>query len=757
MRTAFFLFIVCSVAIGFPIWQALGPEGIGNGLTGITQSHSDPLTIYAVGGTETQGNYIIESQSVGGGWDMISSPNAKYILGGIMAITPDDVMLFAQPSQDQIARSTNYGQTWSWVAIQSDYSTVRDIVTLPSSMSSAWAVGKGQDGGYPYRAYFWKTEDSGLSWSTEDLITTASELYRVSVCEADPNIIYVAGQMNTSPAVPLIMRSSDGGASWIDVTPQESLIEDSIGLGVAVSPVNPLLVLFSTRRNVYRSQDGGQTWDAVNDEDWVFDIEYSAANPDLAFAGGEAAVLRSLNAGLSWSRVPIGSPEEIVRVVLPSRTDENVVSIGTSGGYQYSSDKGENWIPDNDGMMFVKTGSIASSSGSAPRLYMVIDDALSASDDLSATWFECVTPPEMDTYGIDILVDPFNKDNLVCLENTGEFFHSTDGGFTWAVDDSSLSHGGDVAADPNNPGVLYIAGRRGVPGYSWGSLGRSEDSGATWSFQDVGDSQSTIYTIAMDPVHPDTMYVGGTYTSTQGCLIYRTMDGGSTWTAVQTPVSYSPLTDIAVSADDPSILLVTGYNGLFRSDDFGVSWTHLFSYFYSGPVFFDPYVPQRVWFYQGISTYKGIHFSDDAGLTWTEWNEGLVTWADVNSLTFIPGLWLYASTACAAFRLDISGVGIADDAIETPGSSMLSVSPNPLRGAGSIQYTTTEAEPIEFMVIDLAGRVVARFSDQPEQAGINTVSWLPRTEQNQPLCTGVYFIRMSSNSEVSTIRVILLN
>lgn len=196
---------------------------------------------------------------------------------------------------------------------------------------------------------------------------------------------------------------------------------------------------------------------------------------------------------------------------------------------------------------------------------------------------------------------------------------------------------------------------------------------------------------------------------------------------------------------------------MFRSDDFGVSWTHIFSYLYSGPVFFDPYVPQRAWFYQGIATCKGIHFSDDAGLTWTEWNEGLITWSSVNSLTFIPGQWLYASTPCAAFRLDISGVGIADDAIEPPGSSILSVSPNPLRSAGSIQYTTTEAEPVEFMVIDLAGRVVARFTDQPEQTGINTVSWLPGTEQNQPLCTGVYFIRMSSNSEISTTRVILLH
>ena len=85
------------------------------------------------------------------------------------------------------------------------------------------------------------------------------------------------------------------------------------------------------------------------------------------------------------------------------------------------------------------------------------------------------------------------------------------------------------------------------------------------------------------------------------------------------------------------------------------------------------------------------------------------------------------------------------------------MSPNLLRGAGSIQYTAAKAEPIEFMVIDLAGRVVARFSDQPGQAGINTVSWLPRTEQNQPLSTGVYFIRMSSDSDVSTTRVILIH
>ncbi len=106
MRTLFLLFIVGSVAIGFPMWQAVGPEGIGNGLTGIAQSYSDSLTLYAVGGTVTQGNYLIESQSIGGGWDLFSSPSAKNFLGGVMAITPDEVMLFAKPSQDQIARST---------------------------------------------------------------------------------------------------------------------------------------------------------------------------------------------------------------------------------------------------------------------------------------------------------------------------------------------------------------------------------------------------------------------------------------------------------------------------------------------------------------------------------------------------------------------------------------------------------------------------------------------------------------------------
>lgn len=758
MKVSITLLAVCTGVFAFSPWEAVGPEGIGNGLSSITQSYEDPSTLYTVGACIPQGNYIHASLNLGGDWVLISSPSgSSQPPGSIMSVTPDGTMLFARVNQDQIARSIDEGLTWTWVSFSSDYSTVRDIVTVPDHAGSAWAAGIGKSTSGPYRAFFWKTDDSGLSWSSDDLITTASEAYRIAVCADDPDNIYVAGQMNTSPRVPLIMRSTDGGTSWMDVTPQGSLAEDSIGLAVAVSPIDPLLVLFSTRKNIYRSLDGGQTWIVVSGKDWMYDIEFSPADPSLAVAGGNGTILRSSNAGLSWSSVLIGGPGETIREVFPSRVDQNMVFACTSEGFRYSTDAGASWALDNDGIMLVATDAVAASSDPSPRLYMVINGVFSYSDDLGSTWTAAITPGGMNTYGLQILVDPFDRENLVCLDYNGDLFHSTDGGFVWTVDDSTFDGGGDLASDPLHPGVMYAGGYREVGGQDWMCLGTSEDGGATWNYQDMGDSSARLFTIAVDPNHPDTVYIAGSYRNTIGPMLLRTLDGGVTWDSVQTSLQYSGIYDIAVSPEDPDVLLLCNYNGLFRSDDFGITWAAVLPCAYAEYVFFDPFTPQRVWSYQHIYSFLGISVSNDAGLTWSQWNEGLVTRYQVNSLALVSDQWLYASTGCAAFRLETYDVGLSG---ETPCdplySGITSVSPNPIRSAASICFTVTETEPLEFTVYDVSGRAVSSFTELPEHPGANIVFWDPRTETGHPLATGVYFIRMRSTSGASTARVILL-
>ncbi len=755
MRLLIVLIAFTGVASALPPWETVGPGGFGCGLMSITQSFDDPDVLYSVGGPVSQGNYILHSMNRGEQWGLLSSPASPQNHPAVMALTPDGVMLFAQSNQDQIARSSDDGLTWTWVGIGSDYSTVYDIATLPGVPGCAWAVGRGKTGGGPYRAFFWRTTDSGLSWSTDDLLTTGSEAFRISACAIDPNVIYVSGRQNTSPRVPMIMRSSDGGSSWTDVTPPECIATDSIGLGVAVSPVDPLLVLFSTRRNVYRSSDGGQSWSVVSGEDWVHDIEFSQADPEAAFAGGNGAILSSANAGLSWSRVEVWTGSDSVTAVFPSRTDQNSVFAGGTGGFLESSNAGAVWTTGNEGMMLTATGSITASSGPSPRLYMVVDGTVALSDDLGSSWSARTTPEGMNTYGLNIVVDPFDIDHIVCLDYTGGIYSSDDGGSTWTASDSELDFGGAAASVPSTPGLMYAAGSRNVSGESFMSLGTSYDGGLTWSFQDLGDSPGQIYALTVDQQHPDTVYAGGSYTTMQGNVLLRSTDGCSSWEEVQTPVNFYGIYDVAVNPDDPGIILLGGYDGLFRSPDFGASWILVEPCSYVERVLFDPSIPGRAWFYQCGTELLGISVSSDAGLTWSQWNEGLVTYLDVDALALVPGQRLYASTACSAFALDLSVTGISEETGSDPAIyGILSITPNPMRTSGNICYSVADAGPVEFLVFDMAGRVVSRFTDQPENEGMNSVIWTPGSEGQ--LNSGVYFIRMRSGQEGFTTRVILL-
>lgn len=757
MKAVFAVAAVVGISMALPPWEAVGPEGSGYGLMSLTQSYTDPATLYSVGGPVAAGNYIMVSSDSGGNWSLFSAPTTEQNHPALMALTPDGTIIFSFSAQGQIGRSTDNGSSWQWVDVGGGaFSSRLDMVTLPGSSGAAWAVGRGQlvSGGNK-KAFFWKTSDSGLSWSHQDLITTSSEVFRVSVCAADANVLYTAGIMNTAPRIPLLMKTVDGGTNWAIVTPSQCIGSDSTGLGTAVSPVDPSLVLFSTRNNIYRSTDGGQSWAVVSSGDWMLDIEFSPADPDLVFASGRGSILRSTDAGLSWSTVFVGTPTDTVRTVVPSRDSPDMVFASSSGGFLCSDDGGMTWYLSNAGMMMVRTSGLASSQGASPRLYMVCDGELCASDDMGFNCFPLTMPSGMNTYSLDILVDPFNKDNIVCLNFNGAFFHSADGGFTWTVDASTLNNGRAVASDPSNQGVLYLGGSRDVAGEDRMCLGTSDDGGSTWSFQDLGDSQATILTIAIDPVHPDTIYVAGNYENMAGCLIQRSFDGGSSWQQVQTSI-HQNIFDLSVSPDDPGLLLACANGGLYRSTNFGATWTLILDQPYPQTAFFDPYFPQRAWCLNTVSA-QGVLLSEDAGLTWEQWNEGLLTWRGVNSLVFVSEQWLYSSTMCAVFRLDLLGQGTADAAVPEPVQNCpLSVTPNPVPGSGTIRYNATAGETVEFTVFDLAGRVVARFTETPVNSGMNTFFWNPRNDASSPLSSGVFFIRMRAVSGDYTTRAILV-
>lgn len=232
----------------------------------------------------------------------------------------------------------------------------------------------------------WRSDDLGASWNPVFDGPLGGAIGDIAVAPSDPNILYMgSGEPNggggslTYPGDG-VYKSIDGGVTWFNAGLRKSR---HIGR-VAVHPTNPDLVyvaamgnLFSTNseRGVYRTKDGGLTWEQVlylADDTGAIDLVIDPSNPDRIFTatwerlrqkdnrdygGINCAVHRSDDGGDTWTRLEGGLPndEEVGRIsVALAPSDPNRVyvayadNIGFFRALYRSDDGGDTWTQTND-------------------------------------------------------------------------------------------------------------------------------------------------------------------------------------------------------------------------------------------------------------------------------------------------------------------------------------------------------------------------------------------------------------------------
>ena len=216
-------------------------------------------------------------------------------------------------------------------------------------------------------------------------------------------------------------------------------------------------------------------------------------------------------------------------------------------------------------------------------------------------------------------------------------YESTDAGKTWrnvGLRDSSQI--GKVYIDPKNPDLVYVA----AIGHPYGpnkerGVFRSQDAGATWKQILFVNENTGAADLAADPHDPRTIYASMWQVRRMpwdidevgpGSGIYKTTDGGDTWTQLKDGL---PKTDmgkigLTVSPMDPKRVWATiggDDGGIYRSDDAGKSWQllngnfemHSRQYYY-GHIFADPQQVDTVYTFSSKDFYK----STDGGKTWSK-------------------------------------------------------------------------------------------------------------------------------------------
>lgn len=337
--------------------------------------------------------------------------------------------------------------------------------------------------GRPLEAYFgavggglWKTTDGGDHWHpvTDHQITSAS-VGAVAVSETNPDLVFIGtGETcirgNILPGDG-VYRSRDGGATWEHVG-----FRESHGISkIRIHPTNPDIIYVasfgkysapSEERGVFRSTDGGDTWQRIlfrDDETGAIDLVIDRNDPDVLYAS-------------LWQAF---------------RKEYTMSSGGPGSGMFKSTDGGDSWteLTRAEGMPqegVVGRIGLAVSGADSDRVYALFehdDGGLFRSDDGGVTWSLVNAERAIRQrafYYTHVFADHHDPD-VVYIQNTS-FFRSTDGGETTEVINNG-THGDfhDLWIDPTDPAHLVVANDGG------GAV--SFATGAEWTDQEFSTAQ----------------------------------------------------------------------------------------------------------------------------------------------------------------------------------------------------------------------------------------------------------------------------
>jgi photosystem II stability/assembly factor-like uncharacterized protein len=226
--------------------------------------------------------------------------------------------------------------------------------------------------------------------------------------------------------------------------------------------------------------------------------------------------------------------------------------------------------------------------------------ARQAPDLVKSTYFRDIGPTRQGNRFIDFAAVESTPRIFFAAAATGGLFKTENNGltFTQVFDNQPVASLGAVAVSQSNPNVVYVGSGEGNSSRSsyWGNgVYVSVDGGTTWRHSGLEDSQH-IGRIVVHPTDPNTAYVaalGHLYSDNEERGVYKTIDGGKTWTKsldVKSEGHSIGAADVAMDPKNPLVLYASAYDkerrpwsfsstgpgsGLYKTLDGGKTWTKL--------------------------------------------------------------------------------------------------------------------------------------------------------------------------------------
>jgi photosystem II stability/assembly factor-like uncharacterized protein len=338
----------------------------------------------------------------------------------------------------------------------------------------------------------WKTTDYGQSWTNiSDGYFASPSIGAIRVAPSNPQIVYVGtgsdGLRSNVIAGKGVYKSTDQGKTWTHTGLEKT---GHIG-AVEVHPENPDVAFVAAigqafeanpERGLYRTQDGGETWEKVlhiSDTTGIADVEFHPTDPDVLYAA-------------AWRA---------------ERKPWTIISGGKEGGVYRSTDGGSTWTKLTKGLPqgIIGKADLAVSPAAPDRVYALIEapegiGGLYRSEDRGESWSLISTKKELldrPFYYCNVDVNPKNADAVYV--NATRFWRSYNGGKSWKRLGTPHGDNHDLWISPNDT-LLWVQ-------CNDGGANITRDGGHTWSTQH-NQPTAELYQVEADDQFPYWVYAG---------------------------------------------------------------------------------------------------------------------------------------------------------------------------------------------------------------------------------------------------------
>ncbi|MGA8278246.1 MAG: hypothetical protein WB784_08635 [Rhodanobacteraceae bacterium] len=477
---------------------------------------------------------------------------------------------------DGVYKSTNGGDSWTNVGLK-DSERIAKILVDPRDGNTVYACALGKLWSDSPDRGLYKTGDGGKTWK---LILKGGNLSTgcasISMDPKDPNVIFAGmwdfrrkgwtfrsgGASAEAPSGSGLYRSDDGGASWTEITASANKGFPTKPFGriaVAIAPSNASIVyalVESTDSALFRSDDGGKTWDKRDKSQLMVWRPFYFANliidptdPDRVFKP-DLSLIQSVDGGKSFANVGGGTHGD-VHVVWINPLDTKKIIEGDDGGVWYSKDGGNKWWKANN-LPVSQFYHVSVDDADPFHVYGGLQDNACWMGD--SAYPGGITNSQWENFcggdGFYMFTDPSDPD-YIYMETQGGAVQRTNR-YTHASRDIQPKPGYNeklrwnwntpMVPSPNEKGTVYMGAqflfRTRDHGQSWDRISpdlttndpkkqQQEKSGGITVDNSAAEAYTTIFSISESPKQAGLIWVG-----TDDGNVQVTRNDGKSWTNV---------------------------------------------------------------------------------------------------------------------------------------------------------------------------------------------------------------------------------